>query len=94
MTQTQKKVVRNEFDFILRKSDAEIEKVSFSGYLATILLLLPMTYSLKTVFQEAIDECNQYGDFLSDDFIVTNVKTLTFDEIERFIERKSDKDSD
>jgi hypothetical protein len=94
MTQTQKKVVRNEFDFILRKFDAEIEKVSFSGYLATILLLLPMTYSLKAVFQEAIDECNQYGDFLSDDFIVTNVKTLTFDEIERFIERKSDEDSD
>lgn len=90
LTDTHKKVIQNEFEYILNKFDAEVEKVDFSGYLATILLLLPMNYSLKKVFQEAIDECNQYGDFLEDDFIVTNVKTLSFKEILEFLERKSD----
>ena len=60
--------------------------------MATILLLLPMHHSLKVVFQEAIDECNKYGDFLKDDFIVTNVKTLSFKEIKNFLERNGEKD--
>jgi len=89
---TQQKVISNEFDYILRKYDAELEEISFSEYMATLLLLLPMHYSLKVVFQEAIIECNKYGDFLKDDFIVTNVKTLSFKEIKEFLERNREID--
>ena len=89
LTQTHQMVIQNEFEFILKKFDAEVEELNFSGYLATILLLLPMNYSLKKVFQEAINECNQYGDFLKDDFIVTNVKTLSFKEIKELLKDKS-----
>jgi hypothetical protein len=65
--------------------------VNFSGYLATLLLLLPMNHSLKSVFKEAIDECNRYGNFLNDDFIVTNVRVLSIGEIEDFLERRQEK---
>ncbi len=94
LTKTHKMVIQNEFEYTLKKFDAELEEVKFSAYLATILLLLPLNYSLKTVFQEAINECNQYGNFLKDDFIVTNVKTLTFEEIEKVLERKSKEGAD
>ncbi|MEN8203341.1 MAG: hypothetical protein ABFS28_12155 [Bacteroidota bacterium] len=90
LTPTHQMVIKNEFEYILKKFDAELEEVNFSGYLATILLLMPMSFSLKAVFQEAINECNLYGDFLNDDFIVTNVKTLSFQEIQDFLERKKD----
>ena len=90
LTDTQKMVIRNEFESILNKFDAVMEEANFSGYLATILLLLPMTHSLKSVFKEAIDECNRYGNFLNDDFIVTNVRVLSFGEIEDFLERRGD----
>ena len=90
LTPTHQMVIENEFDFILRKFDSELEEVHFSGYLATVLLLLPMNYSLKMVLKQAINECNQYGEFLEDDFIVTNVKTLSFEEIKEFLKRKSD----
>ena len=90
LTSTHQMVIQNEFEYILRKFDAEVEEVNFSGYLSTIMLLLPMNYSLRAVFNEAIQECNRYGDFLNDDFIVTNVKTLSFQEIKEFLERKSD----
>jgi hypothetical protein len=89
-TPTHQMVIKNEFEYILRKFDAEVEQVNFYGYLSTITLLLPMNYSLRTVFNEAIQECNRYGDFLNDDFIVTNVKTLSFQEIIEYLERKSD----
>lgn len=88
LTPSQQLIIRNEFEDILKKFDAEVEESCFSGYLATIQLLLPMTRSLKSVFKEAIDECNRYGNFLNDDFIVTNVRTLSFKEIEDFLERK------
>jgi hypothetical protein len=86
LTPLQQRVITNEFDYILGRHEAEVEEISFSEYLATVLLLLPMDQSLKAVFQEAIDECNKYGDFLKEDFIVTNVKTLSFEEIKNFLE--------
>ena len=89
LTESQKMVIRNEFEYILKKFDAVLEEADFSDYLATLTLLLPMNYSLKSVFREAIDECNRYGDFLNDDFIVTNVRILSFGEIKDFLERKS-----
>lgn len=88
LTSSQKMVIKNEFELILKKFDAEMEEANFSGYLATILFLLPMNHSLKSVFKEAIDECNRYGNFLNDDFIVTNVRVLSFGEIEDFLDRK------
>lgn len=92
LTSTQKKVIRNEFEYILKKFDAVLEEARFSGYLATILLLLPLNHSLKSVFREAIDECNKYGNFLNDNFIVTNVRILSFGEIRDFLERRSGPD--
>lgn len=88
LNHTQKRILNSEFEYILRKYDAEIEDVQFSEYLATILLLMPIQYSIKQIFQEIIDECNQYGEFLIDNFIVTNVKVLPFNEIKDFIEKK------
>lgn len=88
---TQKKVIQNEFEFVLRKYDAEMEEVRFSGYLATILFLMPIHHSLKSIFREVIDECNQFGDFLMDHYIVTNVRILSFEEIKDFIEQKTGK---
>jgi len=89
LTASQQMVIKNEFEFILKKYDAVVEESNFSAYLATMLLLLPMKHSLKLAFREAIDECNRYGNFLNDDFIVTNVRVLAFGEIEEFLERRN-----
>ena len=87
-TEFQKNIIKNEFPFVLQKYDVEIEEFEASGYLATFLLLLPIQHSVKDVFSEGIDECNQYGDFLRDNCIITNVKTLSFEEVVDFIEKK------
>jgi hypothetical protein len=84
----QKKIVEKEFAFVMDSYDVEIEEYSSSGYLATFLLLLPIHLSVKEVFSRGIEECNQYGDFLRENCIITNVKKLSFEEIVEFIERK------
>lgn len=89
LTSFQQKIIKDEFPYILNKYNAEIEEFDTTDYIATFLLLLPIQHSVKKVFTEGINECNQYGDFLRDTCIVTNVKKLSFKEISGFIEKKS-----
>ena len=91
LTGFQVKIIRDEFPYIMKKYDAEIEEFNAEAYLATFLLLLPIQHSVHKVFSEGIEECNQYGDFLRDSCIVTNVKKLSFEEIFNFIEQKKKK---
>lgn len=46
-----------------------------------MLLLLPLKTELQPLFAGIIDECNQYGNFLHENMIITNVKKLTDEEI-------------
>ncbi len=85
----QLKIIQDEFPYVMQQYDAEIEEFESSGYLATFTLLLPIQFAVKEVFTEGINACNQYGDFLRDNCIVTNVKRLTFLEVETFIEQKN-----
>ncbi len=88
LTEFQKKIIQEEFPYVLKKYEGEVEEFDFSGYLATMLLLIPMQYPIHDLFLEGILECNQYGDFLHDNCVITNVKKLTFEEVEAFIEKR------
>ncbi len=91
LTGFQKRIIQNEFPYVLKKYEGEIEDFESSGYLAAMTLLIPIQYPVKEVFTEGINECNQYGDFLLENCIVTNVKKLSFGEVEAFIEKKQTK---
>lgn len=88
LTDLQKKVIKSEFHYILNKHDSEIEAVNFSESMATIKAVIPMKEPVKAVFEEAVVECNNYGNFLKDNFIITNVKELSFREIKDFLKNK------
>jgi len=88
LSDLQKKIIRTEFEIGLKKHKAEIEEIKFSGSMATMLALIPLKVIIKQIFSEAISECNQYGDFLISNFIITNVKTLSFKEIRDHFENQ------
>jgi hypothetical protein len=46
------------------------------------------------MFRNIIDECNQYGDFLDDDMIVTNVKVMSRNEIIEMLKQSKEQDFD
>ena len=87
-TSVQKQVIRKEFEFAVQKYNAELEELNFADTFSTILVLIPIDVSIKSVFNEAIRECNQLGNFLTSDFIVTNVKILSNKEIEQFFDKQ------
>ncbi|OFX37009.1 MAG: hypothetical protein A2X08_02060 [Bacteroidetes bacterium GWA2_32_17] len=84
---TKKKVVVNEFDSVLKKNNCETELLKFYNKYFTLTALIPLNVDLKTTFSDAINECNQYGNFLVDSFIVTNVKKLTISEINSLFDK-------
>ena len=87
-TELQKKIIRTEFEICLKKYHSEVEEFNFSGSIANMLVIIPMKVIIKQVFTEGIKECNQYGDFLITNFIITNVKELSFDEIREYVKNQ------
>ena len=77
----QQKLLKDEVIFELSHHDGEFESMDFSEGFATVLAMLPLQSDLKQIFRNIIEECNQYGDFLDDDMIVTNVKVMSRTEI-------------
>ena len=84
----QMRLLKTELDFAVTKNDGELEEMTFQKNLAIGIMLLPVKSDLQGVFSTVINECNQYGDFIRPDIIITNVKRMSFDEIKRFINRK------
>jgi hypothetical protein len=87
-TPTQQKLVKNELEFAITKIDGELEELTFQDNLAIVVMLLPVKSDIQGVFSSVINECNQYGDFVRQDIIITNVKRMSVDEIKLFINRK------
>ena len=83
----QQKLIKNEFEFSLNKHKSEIEEISFEDNLAIMIVLVPMNESLRGMLLEALKECNSLGSNLLHDLIVTNVKTMTFDEVKKVLNR-------
>ena len=94
LNSTQQKVIRNELTFRLGQEAGELESIDFSNGFSSSLLLLPVKSDIHEVFRNIIEECNQYGDFLEEDLIITNVKVLTGKEITDIIEKKNKDEED
>ena len=86
LNRTQQKLLKDELLTELKSNDGEFETIDFTEGFSTALVMLPLQTDLKNVFRNIIEECNQYGDFLNDDMILTNVKMLSRNEITEMLQ--------
>ncbi|MBA4411020.1 MAG: hypothetical protein Q8S54_14815 [Bacteroidota bacterium] len=84
----QRKLIKTELEFTIKNIDGNLEEISFHENLAVAVLLLPVKSDIQNIFSKVINECNQYGNFVRQDIIITNVKRMSFDEIKKFINRE------
>jgi hypothetical protein len=84
----QRKLIQNELEYALQHNNGILEEINFDKNLSISILLLPVKSDIQNVFSSVINECNQYGDFIRQDIIITNVKRMTIDEIKKFINRE------
>ena len=76
LTELQKKLLSDELKYALEQNEGELEELSSMIDFTTATVVVPIKAPLKDLFRGIIDECNQYGDFLQDDMVITNVKKL------------------
>ncbi len=83
----QRKVIEREFAYFLPKADCEIERLTIGEQYVELVFLIPLRADIRLTLERVINECNQYGDFLSDIFTITNVKELTEQEVTDIINK-------
>lgn len=72
----QQQVIEREFAYALPRKNCEIERLTVKERHVEMLLLMPIRLDIKKTIEDIIQECNQYGGFLSELFTVTNMKEL------------------
>jgi hypothetical protein len=85
----QQKIIRTELTDNSTRFEIELEDLGFSGRFSTITALIPVNHIIDDVFSGIINECNQYGSFIHKNYLITNVKKMTMDEVEKFAEEHS-----
>lgn len=93
-TKTQKQLIESELIFSIKKHDGVFEEIEFEDGFAKALLLMPLKSDMQDMFRSFIDECNQYGDFLDEDVILTNVRKLEISEIRDFLNNNTNEEED
>jgi len=84
-TPFEKTITAKELDYLLRKSDAELEQLQFDRELCLIISMIPLQVPVQTLFESVIAECNIYGGFLNQDYLITNVKILSGKQVRKMI---------
>jgi hypothetical protein len=94
LTSSQQKLVKDELIFGLKPEEGEFETIDFSEGFSSSQVLLPVKADIRQVFSNVVEECNQYGDFLEEDMIITNVKVLSRSEILEIISKQNELDTE
>ena len=89
-----RKIVEGELSFIFKKHDVEAEELHFLDRYISLRLLIPINVNIQQLFEEALVNCNQFGNFLMNNYIVTNVKELSESEVAEIINKQDDDDDD
>ncbi|GBU08748.1 hypothetical protein AwDysgo_20790 [Bacteroidales bacterium] len=74
-------LIEKEFPFFVEDKDGIIEELKVFDKYFTVLFLVKIDVDIKTMFDKALTECNQYGDFIRHSFTITNIKKYTDEEI-------------
>ncbi len=83
----QQELIEKEVLFQIHKYGGEIEELYINTNFFTIEFLIDLKANIKKMLEDAVVECNQYGDFISRSFIVTNVRRYNDDEIRKELEK-------
>lgn len=84
----QKNLIKQEFMYSFPREGYEIEKMDIEDRYVNILFLMPIKTNLENLFQTVLNECNQYGDFLSKTFILSNEREFTEKDIEDAVRKE------
>ncbi len=81
ITNLQKELLSKELDFSIKTNHGILEEFRLKQNYATAKVLIPITAPVSDIFNEILDECNQFNSFLNPNMVITNTKILNEIEI-------------
>lgn len=84
----QKKLIEKEIPYYINSYQGVLEKIQIDDFYFTLLFLIHIQVDIKTMLERAIEECNQYGDFINKEFTITNIKAFSEAEIQKELAKK------
>lgn len=84
----QKKLIEKEIPYYINSYQGTLEKMQIEDLYFTLLFLIHIRMDIKTMLEKAVEECNQYGDFINNGYIITNVKVFSEEEIQKELAKK------
>lgn len=87
ISDTQKNALTSEIEFYLKQHDGDVEEFEYQSEYACAMVLLPLTANIPDLVKSIINECNQLGNFLSPDVLITNMKRFQHDEVLEIIDK-------
>ena len=84
----QRELIEKEIPYAIQHQGGEVEEIKIAENYFTILFLIDISVDIKVLFESVINECNQYGDFINNSFIITNVKPFSEEDIQKELQNK------
>jgi len=84
----QKQLIEKELFYCIQNHNGILEELQIRDSYFTLLFLIHIQVDIKTMLEDFVDECNQYGDFLHKGFVITNVKIFSDEEIQNDLIKK------
>ncbi|MDR0613365.1 MAG: hypothetical protein LBG45_07810 [Dysgonamonadaceae bacterium] len=84
----QRELIEKEMSYAIEQQGGEVEEVKIAENYFTMLFLINIDVNIKVLFENAVNECNQFGNFINNSFTVTNVKLFSEEDIHRELQHK------
>lgn len=84
----QKETLFRELQFAFKTHNIEVESFEIKTNYLKMFLLCGLNQDGHACIQKAIEECNEMGHFVDDQFLLTNVKKIEDSEIVELLKRK------
>ena len=78
-------IIERELEYFFPRRDCEIDRIEVGDVYVKLLLYIPFRANIRQIMAEAVDNCNEYGNFLSEHYTITNVKELDEEEVKEAI---------
>lgn len=93
-TDFQRETLLRELRFQFEQNNIELEEMEVKGNYLKMFLLCGISHDARECVQKAVNEANEFGNYIDNHFLLTNIKQLNDIEITELLNRKSEEKKD
>ncbi len=74
-------IIEIEVRFAFSKNNIDLEEIDAYDDFVSFVCLIPIPTVIEPIFQKIVDDCNILGNFLDKDYVISNIKRLSPEQV-------------